>query len=138
MSFFKKALGAGSMFKKQVMPNVQGFFKKGGGGRQFSKMAGEAAGLAGVASRELRRGANNPVLEQIGNMTVGADRTRQLRAGALAGSAALGGGFGRVTRCERPHQPQKLERQRRASGGERFRAQQKPETRHAGSLCVNK
>ena len=84
MSFFKKAFGAGSIFKKQAMPNVQGFFKKGGAGRQFSKMAGEAAGLAGVAGRELRRGANNPVLEQIGNMTVGADKTRQLRAEALA------------------------------------------------------
>lgn len=94
MSFFKKAFGAGSIFKKQAMPNVQGFFKKGGAGRQFSKMAGEAAGLAGMAGRELRRGANNPVLEQIGNMTVGADRTRQLRAGALAGSAALGGASG--------------------------------------------
>ena len=72
------------MFKKQVMPDVQSIFKKGGAGRQFSKMAGEAAGLAGVAGRELRRGANNPVLEQVGNMTVGADRTRQLRGAAVA------------------------------------------------------
>ena len=32
MSFFKKAFGAGSIFKKQAMPNVQGFFKKGGAG----------------------------------------------------------------------------------------------------------
>jgi len=95
MSFFKKIGSAGgSMFKKQVMPDVQSIFKKGGAGRQFSKMAGQAAGLAGVAGRELRRGANNPVLEQVGNMTVGADRTRQLRGAALAGSGALRGASG--------------------------------------------
>ena len=34
MSFFKKAFGAGSIFKKQAMPNVQGFFKKGGAGER--------------------------------------------------------------------------------------------------------
>ena len=94
MSFFKKAGNVGSIFKKQVLPNVQGFFKKGGGGRQFSKMAGEASGVTGMVGRELRRGSQNAALEQIGNMTVGADKTRQLRAGALAGSGLLKGASG--------------------------------------------
>ena len=60
MSFFTKLGSAGnSLFKKQVMPDVQSIFKKGGVGRKFSKMAGQAADLAGVAGRELRRGARN-------------------------------------------------------------------------------
>ena len=94
MSFFKKAgRDVGSIFKKAG--NVgQGFFKKGGAGRQFSKMAGEASGVTGMVGRELRRGANNAVLEQVGNMTIGADKTRQLRGAALTGSAGLKGASG--------------------------------------------
>ena len=42
MSFFTKLGSAGnSLFKKQVMPDVQSIFKKGGVGRKFSKMAGQ-------------------------------------------------------------------------------------------------
>ena len=95
MSFFTK-LGrtGGSLFKKQVMPDVQSIFKKGGVGRKFSKMAGQAADVTGVVGRELRRGAKNPVLEGIGNMTIGADKTRQLQGAALAGSGALRGASG--------------------------------------------
>ena len=92
MSFFTK-LGktGGSLFKKQVMPDVQSIFKKGGVGRKFSKMAGQAADITGVVGRELRRGAKNQVLEGIGNMTIGADKTRQLQGAALAGSGTLRG-----------------------------------------------
>ena len=92
MSFFKKVGSAGSsFFKKQVMPDVQSIFKKGGAGRKFSKFTGELADLTGVAGRELRRGATNPVLEGIGNFTIGADKTKALQGTALAGSGALRG-----------------------------------------------
>ena len=47
-----------------------------------------------MVGRELRRGANNAVLEQVGNMTIGADKTRQLRGVALTGSAGLKGASG--------------------------------------------
>ena len=47
-----------------------------------------------MVGRELRRGANNAVLEQVGNMTIGADKTRQLRGAALTGSAGLKGSSG--------------------------------------------
>ena len=87
--------GAGnSFFKKQVMPDVQSIFKKGGAGRKFSKFTGELADVTGVAGRELRRGATNPVLQQVGNFTIGADKTRQLQCAALAGSGALRGASG--------------------------------------------
>ena len=95
MSFFKKLGGVGnSLFKKQVMPNVQSIFKKGGAGRKFSNFTGELANLTGVAGRELRRGATNPVLEGIGNFTIGADKTKALQGAALAGSGALRGASG--------------------------------------------
>ena len=95
MSFFKKLGSTGSsFFKKQVMPDVQSIFKKGGAGRKFSKFTGELADATGVAGRELRRGATNPVLEGIGKFTLGADKTRQLQGAALAGSAGLKGASG--------------------------------------------
>ena len=88
MSFFKTALGAGSILKKQVMPNLQGFFKKGGGGRQFSKMAGEAAGLIGVAGRELRLQAP----AWCGQSDTGANREYDVRGGSDSPTTSGGAG----------------------------------------------
>ena len=93
MNIFRKTVAnpVQGFFRKQVVPLGQNIFRKGGYMDAASRGLGRAAYTKGMVGRELRRGANNQVLQGLGEFTLGSDRTNAVRQQALRGSAALKG-----------------------------------------------